>query len=64
MRPWGQASGGNSTGSNGQVMHSGSSEKIMKLALWFEGMAKLEEERPCLEVKADAVLTIRMFKHV
>lgn len=61
--PWGQVSGGSSMGSNGKVMHSGSSEKKMKLALWFEGRAEQEEGRPCLEVKANTVTTSRMFKH-
>lgn len=50
MRPWGQVSDGNSTGSNGRVMHPASSEKIMKLALWFEGMAKLEKTLPRVQV--------------
>lgn len=63
MRPWGQVSAGNNVDNNGRVMHSGSSEKIMKLALWFEGRAEQEEKRPCLEVKADTVSTSRMFKH-
>lgn len=62
MIPWGQVSDGNSMDNNGKVMHSGSSEKVMKLALWFEGRAEQEEERPCLEVKADTVSTSRMFK--
>lgn len=40
VRPWGQAADGNSMGSNGKVMHLGSSEKIMVLALWFDGRAE------------------------
>lgn len=58
MRPWGQVSDGNNMGNNEKVMHSGSSENIMKLPLGFEGRPEQEEEGPCLEVKAGTVSTI------
>lgn len=63
MGPWGPVSDGDSVVCNGKVMHSSSSEKIMKLALWFEGRAEQGEERPCLEVRADTVSASRMCKH-